>query len=68
MLKEEGAEAVFLALRGSEARAIAPQLVVAGYATRPRVGTSHLFASGNTQSDAALDGIAFPTERWDALG
>lgn len=68
MLKEDGAQAVFLALRGVEARAIAPQLIEAGYATRPRVGTSFLFASGNAESDAALDGITFPTERWASSG
>lgn len=68
MLKPEGAQAVFLALRVAEARAIAPQLVEAGYATRPRIGTSQLFASGNPEEDAVLDGIAFPTERWTASG
>ena len=68
MLKPEGAQAVFLALRMAEARAIAPQLVEAGYATRPRIGTSQLFASGNPESDAVLDGIVFPTERWTSSG
>lgn len=68
MLKSEGAEAVFLALRGAPARAIAPQLVEAGYTTRPRVGTSQLYSSGNAEDDAALDGIVFPTERWSSSG
>lgn len=68
LLKQDGAEAVFLALRGAQARAVAPQLAEAGYTTRPRVGTSQLFASGNPENDAALDGIAFPTERWTASG
>jgi len=68
MLKPDGAQAVFLALRMAEARAIAPQLVEAGYATRPRIGTSQLFASGNAEEDAVLDGIAFPTERWTSSG
>ena len=68
MLKEGGAQAVFLALRAGEARAIAPQLIEAGYATRPRIGTSHLFASGDAEEDAVLDGIAFPTERWTSSG
>lgn len=68
MLKPEGAQAVFLALRMAEARAIAPQLVEAGYATRPRIGTSQLFASGDPQGDAVLDGIVFPTERWSSGG
>lgn len=68
MLKDNGAQAVFIALRGAQARAIAPQLVAAGYATRPRVGTSQLYASGRSEQDAALDGIVFPTERWAASG
>lgn len=68
MLREDGAQAVFLALRGPQARAVAPHLVAAGYATRPRVGTSQLHASGNAEQDAALDGIVFPTERWMATG
>ena len=68
MLKPEGAQAVFLSLRMAEARTIAPQLVEAGYATRPRVGTSQLFASGNPENDAVLDGIVFPTERWSSGG
>jgi len=68
MLKPDGAQAVFLALRMAEARAIAPQLVEAGYATRPRIGTSQLFSSGNPQADAVLDGIVFPTERWTSSG
>ena len=68
MLKEGGAQAVFLALRMGEARAISPQLVEAGYATRPRIGTSQLFAGGNPEENAVLDGIAFPTERWTTSG
>lgn len=68
MLKPDGAQAVFLALRVAEARAIAPQLVEAGYSTRPRIGTSQLFASGNPEEDAVLDGIVFPTERWTSSG
>ncbi|WP_370561948.1 penicillin-binding protein activator [Luteimonas salinilitoris] len=68
MLKPDGAEAVFLALRGTQARAVAPQLAAAGYATRPRVGTSQLYGSGRNEDDAALDGIVFPTERWTATG
>ncbi|WP_425600509.1 penicillin-binding protein activator [Luteimonas salinisoli] len=68
MLKQDGAEAVFLGLRGAQARAIAPQLAAAGYATRPRVGTSQLYGSGSSEDDVALDGIVFPTERWIATG
>ncbi|WP_082672653.1 penicillin-binding protein activator [Luteimonas abyssi] len=69
MLKEDGAQAVFIALRGQQARAIAPQLVAAGYTTRPRVGTSQLsIGGGRGEQDAALDGIVFPSERWTSSG
>lgn len=68
MLRENGAQAVFLALRVAQARAIAPQLVAAGFATRPRIGTSQLYSSGRSEQDSVLDGIVFPTERWAAAG
>ena len=68
MLKDNGAQAVFLALRVAQARAIAPQLVAAGFATRPRIGTSQLYSSGRSEQDSVLDGIVFPTERWAAAG
>lgn len=68
MLRENGAQAVFLALRVAQARAIAPQLVAAGFATRPRIGTSQLYSSGRAEQDSVLDGIVFPTERWAAAG
>ena len=42
---EGGVDAVFLAIRGNQARAIAPQLSVAGLGGRPRVGTSTLTLS-----------------------
>lgn len=62
---EGGVDAVFLAIRGNQARVIAPQLSVAGLGGRPRVGTSTLtFGTGQAQEDQILDGIVFPTERW----
>lgn len=63
--KEGGVDAVFLALRGPAARAMAPQLSVAGYTGKPLVATSQLVSgTGKADQDRALDGIAFPTERW----
>lgn len=63
--REGGVDAVFLAMRGPQARAIAAQLVAAGLGGKPRVATSQLTAgTGKASEDRALDGIAFPTERW----
>lgn len=60
-----GVDAVFIALRGSQARAIAPQLAAAGLSTKPRVATSQLLSgTGKAEEDRALDGIRFPAERW----
>ncbi|MGH8033192.1 MAG: penicillin-binding protein activator, partial [Luteimonas sp.] len=60
-----GVDAVFLALRGAPARLVAPQLAAAGFAGRPRVATSQLVSgTGKAEQDRALDGIAFPAERW----
>lgn len=69
MQKDGGANAVFLALKGTQARAIAPQLNAAGFADRLRVATSQLLSgSGKADQDKALDGIAFPTESWSVRG
>ena len=63
-----GADAVFIALRGNQARAIMPQLAAAGLAAKPRVGTSQLLSgTGKAEEDRALDGIVFPTERWGVV-
>jgi len=66
-MKEGGIDAVFIALKGSQARTITPQLSVAGLGGKPRVATSQLTSGGGKQ-DAGheLDGIAFPTESWTA--
>lgn len=63
-----GVDAVFIALRGPQARAMAPQLVAAGLGGKPRVATSQLLSgTGNAEEDRALDGIAFPAERWGVV-
>src|SRR3546814_18515778 len=63
--REGGIDAVFIALRGDQARAIAPQLAAAGLSYQPRVATSQLLSgTGNAEEDRVLDGIQFPTERW----
>ena len=60
-----GVDAVFLAIRGNQARVLAPQLSVAGLATRPRLGSSLLAqGTGKAEEDQILDGIVFPTESW----
>ena len=66
---EGGVDAVFLALRRAQARAIAPQLAAAGLTAKPRVATSQLVSgSGKPEEDRALDGIAFPTDAWSVTG
>ncbi len=60
-----GVDAVFLAIRGNQARLLTPQLSVAGLGSRLRVGTSQLtLGTGKPEEDQALDGIVFPTEAW----
>ena len=63
------ADSVFLAVRGPTARALAPQLAIAGLAGKPRVGSSQLvLGTGKAEEDVVLDGIAFPGERWTSFG
>lgn len=63
------ADAVFLAVRGNTARALAPQLALAGFAGKSRVGTSQLVAgTGKVEDDLVLDGIVYPSETWTVLG
>lgn len=65
----EGVDGVFLALRGTQAAAIAPQLAAAGLNAKPRVATSQLLSgTGKPATDIALDGIAFPTDTWSVTG
>ena len=64
-----GADAVFLAVKGTQARMLAPQLALAGLGGATRVGTSQLLSgTGKSEEDMALDGIAFPNEAWAARG
>jgi hypothetical protein len=67
--KDGGVDAVFMALKGPQARAMAAQLAAAGLGTKPRVATSQLLSgTGKPDQDKALDGIAFPTEAWTVQG
>lgn len=67
--KEGGIDAVFLALKGAQARALAPQLGTAGLAAKPRVSTAQLLSgTGKPDQDKLLDGIAFPAETWSVQG
>ncbi|WP_081720991.1 penicillin-binding protein activator [Pseudoxanthomonas suwonensis] len=64
-----GADSVFLAVRGPQARALAPQLALAGFAARTRVAGSQLTSgTGRAEDDVVLDGIVFPGEAWQARG
>jgi len=60
-----GVDALFLAMRGNQARIVVPQLTAAGLGAIPRVGIWQLL-SGNipSETDTVLDGIAFPRETW----
>ncbi|MHB8912586.1 MAG: penicillin-binding protein activator [Lysobacter sp.] len=67
--KAGGIDAVFLAVKGSGARALMPKLALAGLADRPRVATSQLLSgTGKPAQDRVLDGIAFPSETWTTRG
>lgn len=67
--KEGGVDAVFFALKGSQARALAPQLDTAGLGAKPRVATAQLLSgTGKPEQDKTLDGIAFPAESWTVQG
>ncbi len=67
--KEGGVDAIFLALKGGQARALAPQLTAAGLAGKPRVSTAQLLSgTGKPEQDTLLDGIAFPAETWSVQG
>lgn len=62
-------DAVFLALKGSQARALAPQISAAGLAAVARVATSQIVSgTGKASEDRLLDGIVFPTHTWDIHG
>jgi len=60
-----GIDALFLAMRGNQARIVVPQLTIAGLGTIPRVGIWQLLSGSlPSETDTVLDGIAFPRETW----
>jgi outer membrane PBP1 activator LpoA protein len=64
-----GVDGVFLAVKGSTARLLTPQLALAGLGGKTRVATSQLLSgTGKVVDDVALDGIVFPTEVWTSRG
>ena len=66
---QAGVDSVFLALKGNTARAIAPQLALAGLGGKSRVATSQLVSgTGKPEQDSALDGSIYPTEVCTARG
>ncbi|MCW5582036.1 MAG: penicillin-binding protein activator [Luteimonas sp.] len=63
--REGGVDALLIALRGSQARLVVPQLFAAGLGDKLRVATSQLLSgTGKAEEDRALDGIAFTSETW----
>lgn len=67
--REVGVDGVYMALRGPQARLMAAQVSAAGLHGRPRAATSQLLSgTGNPEEDAALDGIAFPSDAWTVSG
>ena len=62
-----GVDAVLLAMKGSQARALVPQLAAAGITTATRVATSQITSgTGKASEYVLLDGIVHPTETWGA--
>ena len=60
-----GIDAVFLAVRPSQAGAIVAQLADVGLGGKLRIGTSALAGARPTDTSGhALDGIAFPSDAW----
>lgn len=58
-------DALLLAVKGTQARALMPQLALAGITPGMRVATSQIISgTGKPAEDAALDGIVYPTETW----
>jgi len=62
---EHAVDAVFIALRGNQARLLAAQWDGTRAGSRPRVATSQLLqGTGTPNEDRVLDGIVFPGEPW----
>jgi outer membrane PBP1 activator LpoA protein len=63
----QGVDAVLLAMKGSQARALVPQLALAGITTPTRVATSQITSgTGKPEQDRVLDGIVHPSDSWGA--
>ena len=58
-------DALLLAVKGTQARALMPQLALAGITPGMRVATSQIISgTGKPAEDAALDAIVYTTEAW----
>lgn len=57
-------EALFLALKASEARLLSSQVEPAGLGGVPRVATSLILSGANLRMDVELDGIEYPELPW----
>jgi len=67
VLAEGEVDAIFLALRGTQARLLSAQLDRTRIGERPRMASAQLLqGTGNMQEDRVLDGIVFPGEPWPA--
>jgi outer membrane PBP1 activator LpoA protein len=63
----QGVDAVLLAMKGSQARSLVPQLALAGITTATRVATSQITSgTGKPDEDRVLDGIVHPSDSWGA--
>lgn len=64
-----GVDALLLAMKGPQARALMPQLALTGINAATRVATSQITSgTGKPAEDAVLDGIVYPTESWGVRG
>ena len=65
-LAAHAADAVFLAIKASTARALVQQLKQTHLNDKPRIATSLFTAgTGRAEIDRILEGIIFPTDTWD---
>ena len=65
----QGVDALLLAAKAPQVRALLPRLALAGISATTRVATSQITSgTGKPADDMALDGIVFPTETWSARG
>ena len=65
----QGVDAVVLAMKATQARALLPRLALAGINAGTRVATSQIVSgTGKPADDAVLDGIVYPTEAWGVRG